>query len=164
MFAKEILAKYPKAARLIDGIFLFGSAAANLAMVNSDIDIFCVVEKNAEKFRIIYQKSISAFENKHQVKLNFQSFHTSDFMQFLEGGQVRSFGLEKVLKIGCIPIYLNENRFPKNKRDFLFTRLHPTRESIKQRYGKKMFGLPDSKSIAERLKKRGNRKGNRRFI
>ncbi|HLC79548.1 MAG TPA: nucleotidyltransferase domain-containing protein [archaeon] len=163
LFVKQMLQKHPKVAPLIDGVFVFGSTAANLATSDSDIDIFFVTEKNAEKFRMIFQKDIEKFTEKHKVELNVQSFHTDDMLSFIQGNITRSLALEKILQFGCIPIYLNEKCFPKNERKYLFSRLHHTLQSIKKFYGA-LNAFPKSGSIDKRLGELRRHKGMRRFL
>ena len=164
LFVKEMLTKHPKAAPLIGGVFVFGSTAANLALPSSDIDLFLIVEKNAEKFRMIFQKVIAKFAEKHKVELNVQSFHTDDLVSHIEGRAVRNPALEEIVRGGCVPLYVNEKHFPKSDRQFLFSRLHHTRESIKKLYGFADNEFPKSDSLGKRLGQRPNRKGNRRFL
>jgi predicted nucleotidyltransferase len=167
----------------VDGVFVCGSVAANLALPHSDIDLIVAIS-GIDTEQVVTEKEFLTFlfanEFKKKRKLGFdisvRACPTDMVKAFIDGkfGNMSSSQYLHLpisirlrldmLEKGIIPLFLRRNYFPESKYNLreLTRRLAPRRNQIKQAYFSR-FGFKRGEKQEERLRV-NRKKTTKRFV
>jgi len=151
IFAKE-------AQRLdgVEGIFVFGSVAANVATPESDIDIVISWDEKSHKNWLKIQDLTYEFNKRKSSKVRVCTMPTETIKNFLGGETVTGERNHKILLGGLIPLFLSKKAFPERafSRRELIKKLRPIKEQIIERYFSEGRGF---RRVAHNKKRNQNR-------
>jgi predicted nucleotidyltransferase len=127
-FAKEL-----KDRKEVEGIFVFGSVAANVATTESDIDLLVSVPKLiGNDLRDV----AAEFNQRTGAHIKIHTTHSESIRRIM-GGHSTASGTRRILSEGSLPLYLDKKAFPENKypKSAFIKRFAPRRRTIMQKYG-----------------------------